>query len=117
VTYEHPVLFDPPHLDRPAVIASEQMTVHVVGVDEVEGDAFLEALYGHLYADDNVYTHHWEPNDIVVWDNIALHHSRPAAPGPEPRHLRRQCIDGWYRDDGTVLEWTLSRALRAPASG
>jgi taurine dioxygenase len=117
VTYEHPVLFDPPHLDRKAIIASEQMTVHVVGLDEADGDAFLEALYHHLYADDNVYTHHWQPNDMIVWDNIALHHSRPAAPGPEPRHLRRQCIDGWYRDDGTVLEWALSRAMRSAASG
>ena len=116
VTYEHPVLFDPPHLDRKAIIASEQMTVHVVGLDPAEGDAFLQSLYAHLYADDNVYTHHWRPNDIVVWDNIALHHSRPAAPGPEPRHLRRQCIDGWRRDDGSVLEWTLSLAMRPSAS-
>jgi taurine dioxygenase len=115
VTYEHPVLFDPPHLDRKAIIASEQMTVHVVGLDEAEGDEFLQTLYGHLYADDNVYTHHWQPNDVIVWDNIALHHSRPAAPGPEPRHLRRQCIEGWHRDDGTVLEWNLSRAARTTA--
>ena len=115
VTYEHPVLFEPPHLDRPAIIASEQMTVHVVGLDPPADDQFLEALYRHVYADDNVYTHHWQQNDIIVWDNIALHHSRPAAPGPEPRHLRRQCIDGWHRDDGTVLEWTLSRALRPSA--
>src|SRR5262245_39001136 len=115
VTYEHPVLFDPPHLDRPAIIASEQMTVHVVGLDDAEGDQFLETLFGHLYADDNVYTHHWQPNDIVVWDNIALHHSRPAAPGSEPRHLRRQCIQGWNRDDGTVLEWDFSRAQRPAA--
>jgi taurine dioxygenase len=110
------VLFDPPHLDRKAIIASEQMTVHVVGLDESEGDEFLQTLYRHLYADDNVYTHQWQPNDMIVWDNIALHHSRPAAPGPEPRHLRRQCIEGWHRDDGTVLEWTLSRALRPSAS-
>jgi taurine dioxygenase len=115
VTYEHPVLFDPPHLDRKAIIASEQMTVHVVGLDKADGDAFLHALYDHLYADDNVYTHHWQPNDMIIWDNIALHHSRPDAPGPEPRHLRRQCIDGWYTDDGELVEWTLSRAARTPA--
>ena len=116
VTYEHPVLFDPPHLDRPAVIASEQMTVHVVGLDDDEGDAFLAELFSHLYADDNLYTHRWEVNDVVIWDNIALHHSRPEQPGPEPRHLRRQCIDGWYADDGSVIDWTLSRAARQPAT-
>jgi taurine dioxygenase len=117
VTHEHPVLFEPPHLDRRAIIASEQMTVHVVGLDDADGDAFLEALFRHVYADDNVYTHHWQRNDVIIWDNIALHHSRPEAPGPEPRHLRRQCIDGWYADDGSFVEWALSRAPRAPAVG
>lgn len=117
VTYTHPVLFEPPHLDRKAIIASEQMTVHVDGVDDAEGDAFLQDLYGHVYADDNVYTHRWQRNDVIIWDNIALHHSRPEAPGPEPRHLRRQCIDGWYTDNGTLIDWTLSRAARTPAGG
>ena|SRR5439155_9145265 len=115
VTYEHPVLFEPPHLERRAIIASEQMTAHVVGLDRVDGEAFLEALYDHLYADDNVYTHHWQRNDIIIWDNIALHHARPEAPGPEPRHLRRQTIDGWYTDDGGVIDWTSSRAGRPRA--
>jgi taurine dioxygenase len=113
VTQEHPVLFDAPHLDAKAIIASEQMTVHVVGLDQAEGDAFLDELFAIIYADDNVYTHHWQRNDVLVWDNIALHHSRPDEPGPEPRHLRRQCLDGWYTDDGGLLDWNLSLAPRA----
>lgn len=117
VTYEHPVLFDPPHLERKTIIASEQMTVHVVGLDQAEGDAFLQRLFDHIYADDNVYTHHWQSNDVIIWDNIALHHSRPQQPGNETRHLRRQCIDGWHTDDGGVIDWTLSRADRIPAAG
>ena len=32
VTYEHPVLFDAPHLDRPTIIASENMTSTVIDV-------------------------------------------------------------------------------------
>ena len=114
VTHEHPVLFDPPHLDRPTIIASENMTSAVVDVPPEESDAFLAELYAQIYASDNVYTHHWQRGDVVIWDNIALHHARPAEVGTETRHLRRQCIDGWYTPDGHLLDWTFTRRqLRA----
>jgi taurine dioxygenase len=116
-TYEHDVLFDPPHLKDKAIIASEQMTSYVVGLSQDESDAFLDELYAHLYAPDNVYTHHWKTGDVLIWDNIALHHGRP---GPVdvgvPRHMRRQCLDGWWTDDGGVIEWQLTlRQVRAAA--
>jgi len=117
VTYEHPVLFQPPHLERRAVIASEQMTTHVIGLPPREGDEFLEELYGHIYGDQNVYAHYWQRNDVIVWDNIALHHARPEEVGKEPRHLRRQCIDGWYDDAGNLVDWTFTRVkVRAKQS-
>jgi taurine dioxygenase len=110
ITYEHPVLFQPPHLDRRAVIASEQMTTHVVGLPLEEGDRFLDRLFSHLYGEPNVYAHHWQANDVIIWDNIALHHARPGEVATTtPRHLRRQCIDGWYTDDGGVVDWTFTR--------
>jgi taurine dioxygenase len=108
VTYEHPVLFQGPHLDRPSIIASEHMTSAMVGLPTEESDAFLQELYAYIYADDNIYAHHWRENDVVIWDNVALHHARPHEVGREPRHLRRQCLDGWYTDDGDVIEWDLT---------
>jgi taurine dioxygenase len=109
VTYEHPVLFQPPHLEHKAVIASQHMTSSVVGLPLSVGDAFLGELYGQMYAEDNVYAHHWQNNDVIMWDNIALHHSRPQEIGQVDRHLRRQCIDGWYTEDGDVVDWTFTR--------
>ena len=91
------------------------MTSRVLGLSSEESDAFLDELYGHLYAPDNVYTHHWQRNDVIIWDNIALHHGRPRAIDLDtPRHLRRQCIDGWWTDDGGLIEWKFARRkLRA----
>lgn len=109
VTFRHPVLFPAPHLGREAVIASQQMTSAVVDLPPAEGDAFLSELYGHIYAPDNVYEHHWQPGDVIIWDNIALHHARPAEVGQEARHLRRQCVDGWYLSDGELMDWTFTR--------
>ena len=47
---------------------------------------------GHaLYAPDNVYTHRWQPDDLLIWDNHALQHARDV-PGESPRTLRRVAI-------------------------
>lgn len=117
VTYEHPALFTPPHLEARTVIASEQMTSAVLNAPPDEGEAFLTELYQHLYAPDNVYTHHWQPGDVIIWDNMALHHSRPAEVGTAERHLRRQCIDGWYTPEGELLDWSFTRRNLRTASG
>jgi len=95
-SYEHPVIYQGPHLEKPVL--------YVVGLDRAEGDALLETLRNHVTRPDNVYTHHWQVGDIVIWDNIALQHCRPADMGTAPRHLRRLSLDGWNTGKG-VLEW------------
>ena len=37
----------------------------------------LAELFAHLYAPENVYTHRWESNDLVIWDNLSVQHARP----------------------------------------
>lgn len=114
VTYEHPVLFTAPHGAGPTIIASEQMTSAVLDVPPTDGQEFLSQLFGYMYAPGNVYVHHWRPGDVIVWDNIALHHARPRETGDHARHLRRQCIDGWYTLEGELIDWTFTRQrLRA----
>jgi taurine dioxygenase len=74
------------------VTVSEYLTSHLVGVDEDEGEALLDDLWGILYAPTNVYEHHWRPGDLIVWDNIALQHGRPEWPVTAARSLRRVCV-------------------------
>ena len=52
----------------------------------------IQDLFARIYADDNVYTHRWQTNDVILWDNLALQHSRPAEMGLPVRRLRRQSI-------------------------
>jgi taurine dioxygenase len=104
-SYEHPVIFKAPHLDKPILFVNNLMTSHISNLDRDSGDALLEELHQHIVADENVYTHHWEVGDVIIWDNIALQHCRPDAMGDAPRHLRRLSLDGWNNDDGSVIEW------------
>jgi taurine dioxygenase len=103
VYYEHPVVWQLPHADQKVILINELATSHIVELPRDEGEEVIQDLFSRLYAQDNVYTHQWEPNDVIIWDNQALQHCRPEM-GNAPRHLRRVTINGWYTDDG-LLEW------------
>jgi alpha-ketoglutarate-dependent taurine dioxygenase len=102
--HEHPIVYPVPHSDQRTILVNELLTSHVVELPRDEGEALIQQLFSLVYADDNVYAHHWQTNDVVIWDNLALHHCRPAEMGLPVRRLRRQSIDGWNTGDG-VLDW------------
>jgi alpha-ketoglutarate-dependent taurine dioxygenase len=81
------------------------LTSHIVELPEDEGEALLQELFSYLYRDENIYSHVWQNDDIIIWDNLAVQHRRSRDMGTGPRHLRRQSLDGWYRDDGSILDW------------
>jgi taurine dioxygenase len=103
-TYEQPIVYQMPHSGQKTLLASEFFTSHVVELPRDEGEALLQDLFSRLYAPGNVYTHAWQTNDMIIWDNMALHHCRPADMGTATRRMRRQSLDGWYTGDGT-LDW------------
>jgi taurine dioxygenase len=103
-TYRHPVIYRPPHIDKQVLYVNELMTSHIAELPRDEGDALLQELFEHLYASQNVYTHKWQSDDVIIWDNIALQHCRPKAMGTGSRHLRRLSLDGWITENG-VMDW------------
>ncbi len=113
--YVHPVVWQLPHADQKVLLINELATSHIVELPSDESEALLHELFSRMYADDNVYTHKWQNDDLIIWDNQALQHSRPDM-GDVPRHLRRQSLDGWYADDG-VLEWEETAYGPARAAG
>lgn len=65
-----------------------QHTDRIHGMSRDESDELLAELYAALYAPDQIYAHAWQPYDLVMWDNLAVQHARPA-PNDLPRTLRR----------------------------
>jgi taurine dioxygenase len=114
VRWAHPIAYHMPHQDRRTLLVHELMTSHVVNMAAGESEALIQRLFTSLYVDDNVYEHVWQTNDVVIWDNLALHHCRPAEMGLPVRRLRRQTIDGWYSDAGLV-DWPETVAVPAYA--
>lgn len=87
--HEHPVLGRHPRTGDEVVLANELHTDHVVGVPRPESDALLAALFAVLYDATHVLEHRWRVGDLVLWDNVALHHGRPDFAKDAPRTLQR----------------------------
>jgi taurine dioxygenase len=111
-----PIVYPLPHTDQKTLMVNELLTSHVIGMPRQESEALLQQLFACLYAPDNVYTHQWQTNDVIVWDNLALNHCRPAELGSPVRHLRRLSLDGFYTEAG-LLDWreTDSGGFAVPA--
>ena len=114
--HEHPIVYTMPHTGMQTILVNELLTSHVVELPRDEGEALIQQLFSMIYADDNVYAHHWRTNDVIIWDNLALQHCRPAEMGLPVRRLRRQSIDGWYSDTG-LLEWPETVVAYAGGAG
>ena len=48
-----------------------------------------------LYDQSNCYEHNWAVGDVVLWDNVALHHGRPGFPATAARTLQRVTIGAY----------------------
>ena len=112
----HPLIYTAPHSNQETLLVNQMLTSHIVELPEDEGEALIEELFSYLYRDENIYTHRWQNDDIIIWDNLAVQHRRSMDMGTGPRHLRRQSLDGWYRDDGSALEWKETAVLPVTAS-
>jgi taurine dioxygenase len=91
---DHPVLIAHPRTGAPVLYVNFAQTQRIVGLSTQESAELLDDLFSVLYADDNVYEHHWSEGDLVVWDNIALQHGRSDVVAGQARSLRRVVIDG-----------------------
>jgi taurine dioxygenase len=90
----HPVVVTVPHTDHRAVFVNEFNTSHILefGPDSAEGEQLLQELFGALYDESNLYTHHYQNGDVVIWNNIAVQHARPERIDRNPRSFRRLVI-------------------------
>ena len=73
----------------PPLIVDELYFDYFVGWDLDESDAVRAEIHRLAYADRNTYVHDWEVGDLIIWDNVALQHSRRPVPQDGPRTLRR----------------------------
>jgi alpha-ketoglutarate-dependent taurine dioxygenase len=94
-----PIAYRHPRTGQTLLYISPQLTHHVEGLDYDESEHLLNALFDHMYAEQNVFTYDWRRGDLVVWDNLTVQHARPDLRADAPaRTLRKTLVPAYMVD-------------------
>jgi taurine dioxygenase len=89
---EHPLVRTHPETGEKALFSSAAYINSFVGMDEEESMALLIELYTHQTKDEFVYSHQWQKNMLVMWDNRSLLHAATGGYDGYDRLLHRTTI-------------------------
>lgn len=67
---------------------------YILGMENDKSEALLDRLWRHATQADFVWTHHWRPGDVLLWDNRCALHHRTELDHTRPRVLHRTQIKG-----------------------
>ena len=81
-----------PRTGRKALYAVSGSSFGIEGMDDREAITLLDALKAHATQPRYQHIHHYEPGDVIVWDNAQLLHKAPLVDPTEPRTLWRITI-------------------------
>ena len=90
----HPIVRTHPENGRKALFVSEHFTTRVVGLPDDESLALLAELFAHSTEPRFIYRHHWQPHDMVFWDNRSVMHLATGCPPEQRRTLYRTTVEG-----------------------
>jgi taurine dioxygenase len=72
----HPLCKPHPRTGKPMLFATEHHADRIMELDPGASTVLLARIFNHIYSDEHVYMHHWQPHDLVIWDNLASQHAR-----------------------------------------
>ncbi|ROZ71320.1 TauD/TfdA family dioxygenase [Ramlibacter sp. WS9] len=71
---KHPVVRTHPITGRKSIFVNEVFTTFIEGLHTYESQGILAFLYNWLHIPEFQLFHHWQRNDVAVWDNISMVH-------------------------------------------
>lgn len=91
----HPIVRTHPETGRKALFVGHWETLtHFEGMTVAESRPLLDYLYEQSFVPDNIYRHHWQVGDLVMWDNRCTMHYAVHDYGDQPRELDRITLIG-----------------------
>ena len=83
----HPLVRTNPRTGRKSLYLASHAS-HIIGMPVETGRALIEELTEHATQPPFVYSHPWQPDDLVMWDDSWTMHRAVPYQGNEPRVLR-----------------------------
>jgi len=91
-TYQHPLVRQHPETGKRALFSSAAYIKGFVGLAKEESDALLGELYVHQSQSAFIYSHRWQADMLVMWDNRSLLHAATGGYDGYDRLLHRTTI-------------------------
>jgi taurine dioxygenase len=92
--FPHPLVRTHPITGEKVLYLHAAYELELVGLGYQEGRALIETLHEHMCSISCKYEHFWQTGDVVMWDNQATIHYRPAFQEGVRRVLKRVTIGG-----------------------
>ena len=92
----HPLVYTQKETGRKVLNVSPWHALAIEGMENAQGDALLKEVIDRLIRPELAYYHHWQPDDMVLWDNWRMLHCACGVPPDEQRKMRRTTIAGDY---------------------
>lgn len=87
---DHPIARTHPESGRKCIFLGDHAE-YILGMDYDEGRALIEELNGLAVHPDLTYEHHWNPGEMIVWDNRCLQHRATEYDLAVQRRVIRRC--------------------------
>jgi len=98
---KHSLVRKHPVTGRRALYGVAGTCLDIIGLPSHDSAKLLEELEAHATSPSFVYTHHYRPNDLVIWDNAATLHCGPTLEeavsdaADKARVMHRCSVRGW----------------------
>ncbi len=90
----HPIIRRNTESGREALYLGRRRNAYVMGMPVPESEDLLDEVWEHALHADHIWYHHWQPGDVIVWDNRStMHHRKPFDPGSRRILHRTQVND------------------------
>ncbi len=89
---EHPFVRTHHETGKKALFSSAAYIQGFVGMEKADSDALLMEFYAHQSREEFVYSHPWQKNMLVMWDNRSLLHAATGGYDGYDRLLHRTTI-------------------------
>lgn len=91
---QHPIARTHPVTGRKCIYVGSHVS-HVIGMDYDEGVQLLQELEDHAAQSKYLYTHKWQVDDVLMWDNRStMHCVTPYDAANEKRAIHRVVVKG-----------------------
>ena len=90
----HPLVRTHPETKKKSLFINPVYSLSINGYGKEESLRFLHELFSHLEQKKYIYSHSWEPNMLVMWDNRSVNHRAQGGYEGYKRLLHRITLSG-----------------------